>query len=254
MDFLIKLLVRLLLLAIFAASGGGYFAWKYKIEPKLAQLREKDTIRYFEMVKEAKALHFSEAQSLYFELDSMTSTQVAILNYNKFNARWRQDPDFRQEVLKEQEIVRELHKEIMSYVYKGEKETINSFEKSGAWVLKEWEKMSPWKKGLVLREKCFDYLNQEKLNDKKRSESLNLTRFEGLQENLRRKQASSELCEKWVPIGQKEESVEKGLQNLKVKMSYLSYTSILQELGIPEKKVFNFSTQFKRLVGDFIDS
>lgn len=254
MDFLIKILVRLLLLAIFAASGGGYFAWKYKIEPKLAELKEKDTTRYFEMVKEAKSFHLPEARSLYFELDAMTPTQVAILNYNKFNARWQQDPEFRQEVLKEQEVVRELQKEIMSYVYKGEKEAINSSEKSEDWVLKKWEEMSPWKKGLVLREKCFDYLNQESLNNKERNESLNLTRFEGLQENLKREQASSELCEKWVPIGQTEEFVEKGLQNLKVKMSYLAYTSILQELGISEKKVFSFSTQFKRLVGDFIDS
>jgi len=253
MDFLIKLLTRLLLLAIVAASGGGYFAWKSKVEPKLAELREKDPVRYFEMVKEAKAFHLPAAQKLFYELDAMTPTQVAILNYNKFNARWTKDPEFRQEVLKEQEIVRELHKEIMSYVYKGEKEVINSFENSENWVLKEWEKMSPWKKGLVLREKCFDYLSQENSKNKERKEGLNLTRFEGLQENLVRKQASSELCEKWVPIGQKEEVVEKGLQNLKVKLNYLAYTSILQELGIPEKKVFNFSTQFKRLVGDFID-
>jgi hypothetical protein len=254
MDFLIKLLTRLLLLAIFAASGGGYFAWKSKVEPNLAELREKDAVRYFEMVREAKALNFPQAQKLFFELDSMTPTQVAILNYNKFNARWAKDPEFRQEVLIEQETVRKLHKEIMSYVYKGEKEAIGSFENSGTWVLKKWEKMSPWKKGLVLREKCFDYLSQETLKNKERKESLNLTRFEGLQENLGRKQASSELCEKWVPIGQKEEIVEKGLQNLKVKLSYFAYTSILQELGIPEKKVFKFSTQFKRLVGDFIDS
>jgi hypothetical protein len=254
MDFLIKFLVRLLLLAIIAASGGGYFVWKNKVQPKLAELREKDTVRYFEMVKEAKGLHFTTAQKLFFELDSITPTQVAILNYNKFNARWKKDPEFRQEVLVEQEIVRGLHKEIMSYVYKGEKEAIDAFENSGTWVLKEWGEMSPWKKGLVLREKCFDYLSQENLKNKERNESLNLTRFEGLQENLGGKQASSELCEKWVPIGQKEDSVEKGLQNLKEKMSYLAYTSILQELGIPEKKVFSFTTQFKRLVGDFIDS
>ncbi len=254
MDFLLKLLVRLLLLTIFITSIGGFVAWKYKIEPKLAELKEKDTVRYFEMVKEAKALHLPRAQKLFFELDAMTPTQVAILNYNKFNARWQQDPEFRQEILKEQEIIRELHKEIMSHVYKGEKETINSFEQPEIWVLKEWGKMSPWKKGLVLREKCFDYLNQENIKNKERNGSLNLTRFDGLRENLKRKQASSELCEKWVPVGQKEELVEQGLQNLKMKMSYLSYTSILEELGIPEKKVFNFSTQFKRLVGDFIDS
>ncbi len=254
MDFLLKLLVRLLLLAIFVASGGGYAVWKYKVEPKLAELKEKDTVRYFEMVKEAKSMHLPEAQKLFFELDAMTSTQVAILNYNKFNARWQKDPEFRQEVLKEQEIVRELHREIMSYVYKGEKEVIDSFEKPGNWVLNEWGEMSPWKKGLVLREKCFDYLNKENLKNKERNESLNLTRFDGLQENLKRKQASSELCEKWVPVGHKEEFVDKGLQNLKIKMNYLGYTSILKELGIPEKKVFNFSSQFKRLVGDFIDS
>ncbi len=254
MDFLIKFLVRLLLLAILVASIGGYYTWKQKVEPKLAELREKDTVKYFEMIKEAKSLHFPKAQKLFFDLEAMTPTEVAMLNYNKFNARWRQDPEFRQEVLLEQEIVRELQKEIMSHVYKGEKEAIYSSEKSRNWVLKEWKKMSPWEKGLVLREKCFDYLNQEHLKNKKRNESLSLTRFDGLQENIGKRHAASELCEKWVPIGPKEEFVEKGLQNLKIKLSYLSYTSILKELGVQSREVFNFSTQFKRLVGDFIDS
>jgi hypothetical protein len=254
MDLLLKLLVRLLLLAVLVMSVGGYVAFRQKIEPKLSELREKDSIRYFEMVAEAKALHLGSAQKMFYELDAMTPTQAAILRYNKFNARWAKEPEFRQDVLREQKIVRELHREMMSSAYKGEQENITSFEKVAPWVLNKWESMSSWEKGLVLREKCYDYLNRENMNNKERKDGLSLTRFDGMEEKRVEKKLFSELCEKWVPLGEKEELVEKGLDNLKLKMNFLDYSTILKELGIQDEKAFNFSKQFKRFVGDFIGS
>lgn len=227
---------------------------KQKIEPKLAELREKDSIRYFEMVAEAKSLHLGVAQKMFYELDAMTPSQVAILRYNKFNVRWAKEPEFRQDVLREQEIVRELHREIMSYVYKGEQEDITSFEEEAPWVLKKWESMSSWEKGLVLREKCFDYLNREDMDNKERKDGLSLTRFDGMEDNRAEKKVSSELCEKWVPLGQKEEFVQTGLKNLKLKMNFLDYSRILKDLGLQDEKGFDFSKEFKRFVGDFIGS
>ena len=250
----LKLLVGFFLLAFFTISGIGYAAWKYKFESKFTELKEKDSVRYFKMLEEAKVLNFQKAKKLFFALESMTPSQVTMLNYNKFNLKWRKDSSFRQKVLKEQKIIRKLQRKAMSNVYKGELELINSFEKFGTRLSRKWEKMGPWEKGLVLREKCSDYLNKENLKNKERIESLKLTRFDELQENLVRKQNPSELCEKWIPLGQKEKFVEKGLQNLKMKLSYLGYISILKELGIPEDEVINFSTQLKKLVGDFTDS
>ena len=250
MDFLIKLLTSLLVLTILITSIGGYYAWKLKVRPKLVDLEAKDKVKYSEMFQHIKSLHFPQAQKLFLELEAMTQNEVTKLKYSKFNIRWQQDKEFRQEVLLKQKNIRKRHKETMSYIYEGKQDSIYSSEKPKNWVLKEWGKMNPWEKGLVLREKCFKYLNQEFLKNKKRNNALALTRLDELGKKIFKSQDTSELCGKWIPIDQKEETVDKGLENLKKNLSYLGFSSILKELGISNSKIFSFSTQFNRFLHD----
>ncbi|MFQ5717393.1 MAG: hypothetical protein ACE5GQ_09875 [Nitrospinales bacterium] len=226
------------------------YVW-YRYSPLLDELKEKDPEKYAEMAQEAKSLRYSAARTLFVELDEMTANDVIWLRYNKLKKRWSEDERFRLESLENQIEVRKKHREQMGEEYKNRSREYlkRSAEQKAEWLAAAWRSMDPWRKGLLLREKCAQYLDREIRANRRRVNALDLPRSAVL---LGKSGAvaltPSEFCENLVSVGHDKRFVTQALGKLGEEMNYWSFLEILDELGIPADDVLAFPGRFKRLV------
>lgn len=241
-----------LLLVLLLGGAAGYGLYRYS--PLLDELKPKDPEKYALMVEEAKAIHLPTAQKLFIELDQMTPNDVIMLRVTKFRKKWDEDLKFRFETLRDQVITREEHREQMQKEYAGRvrEDMRQPPEEKAEWLLVAWEKMEPWRKSLLLREKCAQRMEQEIWDNLRRENVRALPRNAVFLEQPGTSPLTpSEFCEKWIPTTHDERLVDAAIKNLKKEMNYFYYIEMLDELGIPVNKELSFLARSKRWVGDF---
>lgn len=241
-------------IALFMAAAG--YVW-YQYSPLLDELEAKDPEKYAEMALEARSWHYSEARKLFVELDEMTANDVIWLRYNKLKERWREDVAFRLESLKNQVDVRKKHREQMEEEYENRSRGYlkQSAEQKAEWLTAAWRSMDPWRKGLLLREKCAQYMEREIRANRRRVNALDLPRNAVLLGKLGAvARTPSESCENLTPVGYDERFVTQALDKLGEEMNYWNFLEMLEELGIPADNVLAFPSRFKRLVSAQADA
>ncbi|MEE9259043.1 MAG: hypothetical protein V3U37_05835 [Nitrospinaceae bacterium] len=251
-----KHVIRLILILLIAAGWYANEAWK-ELQPTLEVLKEKDPEKYELMVEEAKSFHLPTAKKLYEELDRMTWGQVIALRYNKWKEKVRADEDFRFEDWQEELDQREATKEEKKQEYHGRANRLLAARADidGKIMLAAWEKMEPWQKGLVLREKCIKFTEMEKKRSLRRRNINDLSRIEVLLDKPdKRSWSVPELCESLVPHTRDEPMVNQAIERLKSKMNYYYFVRLLDEIGIPRDKIVPFSTRLRQVALDFSDS
>lgn len=234
-----KLRSFLLLAAFLSAVGGGVWLWNF-YTPKLSGLKEKDPEIFDQIVRETRQLHFLEARRLLIKLDTMTANEVYWHRYRNWKEKWNDNPEFQSQALKDR---------LERWETEGAREKkVFREKKSQKYLAVKWDSMSPWKKGLVLREKCFQFYGDPATN------SLLNRRFKNVHKassQLSGKEAlyRAGFCENAIPLGSDEAAVLKALKNLKREMDYFNFTRILSDVGIPPEHIFSHSGQLRKMTG-----
>ena len=244
-----KLKGFLSLAAILSVVGGG--VWLCDIyTPKLIGLKEKDPEIFDQIVRETRKLHLIEARRLLIKLDTMTPNEVYWHQYRNWKEKWSDNPEFQQQALKdrlERWETEGAEKKKAFDEQVGIVEDAREME-SSKHLAGTWNRMSPWEKGLVLREKCLEMFG-EKMNN-----SLLNRRFKNIHKassRLSGKEAlyRADFCENAIPLGHDETIVLKALENLKRDMNYFNFTRILSSVGIPHEHLFSYSGQLRKMTG-----
>jgi len=128
-------------------------------------------------------------------------------------------------------------------------------KRPGQVLLTDWDQSGPWKKGLLLREKCIKYLEMEKSAHRGIKQIHKLPRIAPLLNKPREHSLTvPEICEEFVPISHDEMRVALALETLKNKMDYFFFVQLLDEIGVPRQDVFSFPSRLDRMTGGYAGS
>jgi hypothetical protein len=198
------------------------------------------------MVDAAKGFHLSQAGQLFQELRQLSYEEARALRYRSWKESFTSDEEFR---LREKEVqifgreksratrIQNHQNEIQELV---ESEDIRTLKK----VSTLWESGEPWERSLALREKCREYLEQER------------GKKPGLKTSVLSKKQSldiAQLCGSWVPVSHSSAEVEKTLQTLKHKMNYFYFVQLLEDLGLAESEPFSLPERLERMTAGLPD-
>ncbi len=246
----------LIVLLVLALAGGGALAWK-EVAPVMAVLKEKDPVKFKEMLAQAKSFDFTQAIESYTELDQMSYEQVLTVRYNSLKKKVQESDDIRlaqrEEELEAREEARELikkerQKQMQDLILLSEKRPENVLSLN-------WNQSSPWEKALLLREKCIKYLEMERSANRGIKKIHKLPRIAPLLDKPRELSLTvPEICEDFVPISHDELQVILALETLKNNMGYFFFVQLLDEIGVPRQEVFTFPAQLDRMTGGYAGS
>ena len=167
MGFLKPLIYLLIFLNLSFFGGVSYYYSKF-LKPKLAELEPRNPEKYIQMTALAKSFKLQRAKKLFYELDAMTKTDVIMLRYKKLKNKWiSSDDKYKQDQLIEQHIILKNLKEKKRKISENQINdlTIRPIMKEKLWLEKNWEEIPAWAQGLILRQRCIDYLEMEKENN-----------------------------------------------------------------------------------------
>lgn len=251
MKFLRLFFKILILVAICVPVYYGWQEWK-KFDILLAGLQGKHPEKHDLMVKEFHDYNFNKAKKLFYELEGMTQNDVNWVRYKKLKKRWTEDKEFQLESMKERHLFRKRENQKKDIIYKKRAETLEHYVKNKTkWLQATWKILEPWEKGEMLREKCVYFLEQEIEDNIEQKNIHRLPRYTALlKKSATMELTPSTLCAKWVPLSQKEITVQASIKRLKEKLSYSYYKEMLTQLGIPVEKTFSFSHRFRRLTAE----
>lgn len=251
-----KILKTLAILLVLALAGGGVLFWK-EVAPVMSVLKEKDPENFKAMMANAKSFNFKKAFQRYTKLDQMTYEQVLTVRYHSMKRKIQEDDDFRRRHWEEELAAREETREFEKQKHQRQAQALIllSEKRPGNVLSRDWNKSSPWEKGLLLREKCIKYLGMEKTANQGRKKIHKLPRMAPLLEKARQRPLTvPEICEEFVPISHDERQVVLALEKLKNEMDYFFFVQLLDEIGVPRQDVFSFPSQLDRMTGGFAGS
>lgn len=250
---IIKILLIFVFLVLLVLGG---VTW-YNVAPVWDELKEKDPGKFQSMVSRARHLNLLATNRLYKELKGMTYEEVLKLRYEIWKEKKETDKKFRLAHWDNELVLREEHKGMKKLErHKLQQELEELQQKNGApGDRKNWEKTGAWEKGLLLRENCIKFFSFERRDSKGRSRAHHLSDSAALLETPGDTPLPvPTLCERLVPISHDAQVVETALVNLRNRMNYFYFTKMLEEIGIPKKKIFAFESKLDRMTGAFAGS
>ena len=242
-----KILILVLLYII--VRGGIIIFVKFPI------LEDKDAEIYATMVDSFKALKVNGGLEKYEYLDTHSKRELFMIRYRAEKKRFLEDEEYRTEHIKNETQSRKDRQERRRKVYQSR---LTGLEKSdqtatNADLKEKWQQSSSWDKGLVLREKCIEFLELQ------RRESGGKELRVPLDPDLSKvapigKIPVSESCMKWVPVGHEERVVEQALANLKQNMNYYYFSQLVEQAGIKSlDEVISFPEKIRGMTKGLTD-
>jgi hypothetical protein len=255
-----KTIKKLIKLSIFGGLlfGGwqGYLKWE-EFKPVLAELEEKDPVKYTKMVEEAKSFHINETRKLYGELDKMTFAEVIDLRYSKFLKKRKTDKKYREESYDEELQTREKERKSKLEDERAKIEELKNLKmkKPPKVRFSQWEKIKPWQQGLILREKCIKYFKKQVENSQTQNNGLKISKVTTLLSRVGQEPLEIEnLCEGLMPMTSDPLVIKSSILRLKKSMNFYYFAKLLEETGIPRAVVFPFKDELTGMSRDYNDS
>lgn len=243
--------IFIVMLLIFGIVRGYYLNQEFKV------LQTKDPEGFDLMMKDIRQFRMITAKKRFKELEALTQDQVTLINYYRKKRRWENDERYRRDEWKSELQARRMSRNSRTLENNLRYHSIVTGQDKEDLTLRteRWEKMKPWERTLILREKCIKYLDLEEKKNPLRLNARTLPRNASLlNQPGARPPTGPNLCERWIPVKHDEQAVDIALDNLKREMNYFYFMSLLEELGIPADRVFTFSGRHNRMTGDFVDS
>ncbi|NIW58217.1 MAG: hypothetical protein GWN24_03985 [Nitrospinaceae bacterium] len=237
-------------------AAGATTVWSL-YAPQVKALKAKDPDRFAALVKQIRSFHFLEALRIHDELQEMTAEEVLLLRYRKLKEQWHEDPEFRFEAWEGELQDRARTREKKKRQYREERTRIEKARtRRKEQTLEEaWKKAGAWTQGLLLREKCIQYLKQERRELRRRRNALELSRPAALTgKPVPSMQPVPDLCEDLVPLSHDPQAVRASVERLKNHLNYFYFVRLLDDLGLPRKEVFPFPSRLNRMTTGFTDS
>lgn len=237
---------------------GGWQAnlrWE-QFKPVLAELEERDSEKYAEMVAEAKSFHVKEAKSLYREIETMTREAVITLRYEKWRKKRKADKEFHEEYYDKELLNRVEVRKAFQEDYQSRIDEIQKLKQRQPVKARfdHWKKTEPWKQGLILHEKCVKYVKMEIKDREVFRQDLEVSKVSTLVAQLSNEPLPVELlCNDLVPVTQSANKVQEMVLGLKEILNFKYYTQLLEEIGIPKKEIFLFKDEISSKVRDYND-
>jgi hypothetical protein len=242
----------LLLLVLMVAGMAATF---YFNRDFLMELRQKDEVRFDVIVEEVRQFHPLSAWNLFVELKELSHQKSFDDRYKRYKQRWEEDPEFRQQILKERIPERKEARKRRRLGYEQEIEDIlESSQISVRSPKEQWSRADAWHRGLILREKCLqfiemeirDFENRRRLSEApKRGAFLTRPRITDL--------TPAEYCQNLVPVSHKDDKVDEALHNLKQGMNYYYFVRLLDDIGLRDSELFPYPTRLERMTDDLND-
>ena len=208
----------ILLLFITLSLGAGGWVWN-TYGPAFEVFKNKDPEQFNIILTEVKSLNFIKASNLALELNQMTPNQLRWNRYRRLKQKILSDDNFRQEVNAVRIGVVERARAEQNKYHSLQISDIDLQPDSNL-----WQKMDPWKKGLVLRETCQRILSKDK-------------------------RLTPSYCDQAIPLGREERFVARALENLKLEMDYFDFSRLLSQAGIPAESAISPSGKLIKMTG-----
>ncbi len=246
---LIKVLIRgsILILVLGILGATGLFA---KIFPERHSLAQKDPEKYQMMLDQFKSGSIEEGWNMYQLLHTHSSEEMLAIRYREMKQKWLDDKEFRMKDLE-----RQLELKTAS-----SNERMKNHEVRFVQLSKEkknrgplvWDHLTPWRKTMILREKCIKFIELEKKDIQRRRNLFSAVRTSRLSIGKRgRTMSSEEFCGLLVPLKDDETVVVHAIRQLKEKMNYYYFSEMIREMGVNLEKIYAFPDQAQRMVEDF---
>ncbi len=255
-----KLIIKFIKVCIFGIIfyGGwsAYQTWE-SFKPVLAKLEEKHPEKYEQMWEEATSFHISETRKLYRELDEMTLADVIDLRYKKFLEKRNADEKFMEESYDQELQIRIKERKSKLEDNPSKIEELKNLNKNQPFKIRfeKWKEIKPWRKKLILREKCIKFFKKELEDLKMQKGGLGASKVSTLIFRVEKESLEIEnLCEKLVSSSTQREDIQDSILRLKKSMNFFYFIQLLDETGIPRGTVFQFKEELNGMTLDYNDS
>lgn len=229
-----------------------FVAWYY-MQPYMHSLESKDAFRYKQISKDITNFHWIKAYLEARELETISVEDLHRENYKRFQKQFAEDKNFRKDLLKKRKEELAEFRITRLDQHQDQIHDIHYTNKLSGFLAQRlrWGLVSPWERGLILRDKCKYFVDEEKEHWlKKFQEGLSVQpsgSFEGTHLNGL---TAAEFCESLIPLSHEEKFVQRALQKMKNHLSYFQFLRLLQEIGVKEEEVFDLPSRLNRMTAD----
>jgi len=229
-----------------------FVAWQY-FQPYFHKLENKDAFRYERISKDISSFHWIRAYQQVRELEAISMEELYGERYGRFQVQFGEDKTFRKDILKKRKEDLEQFRNTRLTQHQDQIHDIHYTNRLTGFLAQRirWGMVSPWERGLILRDKCKQFVEEEKENWLKKfqeglsaqpSGSFEGTRLDGL--------TAAEFCESLIPLRHEEKFVTRALQSMKDHLSYFQFLRLLKEIGVKEEEVFDLPSRLNRMTAD----
>lgn len=251
----IRLIERIIIGSFYVAcvALGAIFVTWYYFQPYLHELKEKDAVRYKQISKDLTNFHWINAYLEARELEAISMEELYREKYNRFQKQFTEDKKFRKNILKKRKEELAEFRTTRLDQHKDQIHDIRYSKQLSGFLAQRirWGLVSPWERGLILRDKCKHFVEEEKENWlKKFQEGLSVQPSGSFEGTHLHGLTAAEFCESLIPLRHEEKFVQRALQKMKNHLSYFQFLRLLQEIGVKEEEVFDLPSRLNRMTAD----